>query len=154
AGTLNLIEHERNPDRNPIKFYVGFLRGLLRGDMGRSVVFNRPVGVLIRERTAVTLVGVIEGLGASWLLALSLGLVAALSRQMFLRALSLGLSTLLLCLPSAVLATLWVLLRLPAPFAVAAVVFPRVLPHAYEQFRAALASPHIAMARAQGLSPL
>jgi peptide/nickel transport system permease protein len=57
----------------------------------------------------------------------------------------------LLSIPSAVLATLCLLLRLSSVFAIAAVVFPRVFPHAYEQFRAGSGAAHVVMARARGV---
>jgi peptide/nickel transport system permease protein len=44
------------------------------------------------------------------------------------------------------------LLQLSPGIAIAAVVFPRALPHAYEQVRAALGAPHVLMARARGLT--
>jgi peptide/nickel transport system permease protein len=68
--------------------------------------------------------------------------------------LSVGVNGVLLSIPSAVLATVCLLLSLPTATAIAAVAFPRVFPYLYEQFRANLAKPHVIMARARGLSPV
>src|SRR5207248_2381147 len=96
---------------------------------------------------------VTQGLIAGWSGALLLAAVAALSRRAPVVAGTMFLSGVLLSVPSAVLATVCLLLRLSPSIAIAAVVFPRVCPHAYEQLRAALAAPHVVMARARGLRP-
>jgi peptide/nickel transport system permease protein len=57
----------------------------------------------------------------------------------------------LLSIPSAVLATVCLLLRLSPAIAIAAVVFPRIFPNAYELLRESLAAPHVVTARARGL---
>jgi peptide/nickel transport system permease protein len=62
-----------------------------------------------------------------------------------------ALSGALLSIPAAVVATICLLLRLSPATAIAAVVFPRIFPHAYEQLRASRAAPHVVMARARGL---
>jgi ABC-type dipeptide/oligopeptide/nickel transport system permease component len=60
-------------------------------------------------------------------------------------------SSLLLSIPSAVLAAVSLLLRLSPAIAIAAVIFPRIFPNAYELLCASLNAPHVVTARARGL---
>jgi peptide/nickel transport system permease protein len=151
ADSLQAIEREHNEERNLLKFYVRFLGGLLRGDTGRSVVFAQPVGPLIRERAPRTFHTVIAGLGYGWSAALLLATAATVSRRVVTVLAAMTVSGSLLSIPSALLATLCLLLRLSPAIAIAAVVFPRVFPNAYEQLRASFAAPHVVTARARGL---
>jgi peptide/nickel transport system permease protein len=57
----------------------------------------------------------------------------------------------LLSIPSAVLAAVSLLLRLSPAIVIAAVIFPRIFPNAYELLCASLNAPHVIMARARGL---
>jgi peptide/nickel transport system permease protein len=96
-------------------------------------------------------------LGFGWSAALLCAVAAALNRRStsgFPAATlaTMALSGTLLSIPAAVLATICLLLRLSSAIAIAAVVFPRIFPHAYEQFRVSRAAPHVVMARARGLS--
>jgi peptide/nickel transport system permease protein len=50
-----------------------------------------------------------------------------------------------------VLAIFCLLFRFAPAVAIAAVVFPRIFPHAHAQFQASRAAPHVVMARARGL---
>lgn len=151
ARSLEAIERERAAERNPLTFYGRFLVGMLRGDAGRSVVFAQPVGRLISERAPETIQTVLAGLAYGWSAALLLAAAATLSRRVATLLAAMAVSGLLLSIPSAVLATVCLLLRLSPAIAVAAVVFPRIFPNAYEQLRASLTAPHVLMARARGL---
>ena len=153
AQSLAAMEREHADERNPLKFYVKFLIGMLHGDAGRSVVFNQPVSQLIGERAATTIRSVAVGLGCGWSAALLFAIAAALSRRVSTKLAAMAVSGTLLSIPAAVLATICLLLRLSPAFAIAAVVFPRIFPHAYEQLRASQGSPHVLMARARGLGP-
>jgi peptide/nickel transport system permease protein len=72
-------------------------------------------------------------------------------RRAFTTIAAVGFSGTLLSCPSAVLAVVCLLLGLPPFTAIAAVVFPRVFSHAYEQFLSVLDKPHVDMARAAGI---
>jgi peptide/nickel transport system permease protein len=154
AETLESIARDHDWERNPLRFYFLFLSKLIRGDAGHSAVFNQGVGALIRERAPVTLMSVAEGLIAGWVTALALASVAAPLGRRAVRLATMGFNGALLSVPSAVLATLCVLFRLPPGVAIAGVILPRVYPHIYEQLRGALAAADVLMARASGLSPL
>ena len=97
---------------------------------------------------------VVQGLIAAWCAALVLGTAVALNN----RAVTLMGATVLtagaLSIPSAVLAVFCLVARFPPWTAVAAIVFPRVFPHVYEQVRSALARPHVFLDGLGGCRPL
>ncbi len=151
AESLRTLRERRAPESNPLVFYGHFLAGLLRGDAGRSVVFGQPVRQLIRERALTTIRSVTAGLAMGWGAAVLLACASALTRRVSTVVAAMMISGILLSLPSALLATVCLVLRLPPTMAIAAVVFPRVFPYIYEQLRNSLAAPHVLMARAKGL---
>jgi peptide/nickel transport system permease protein len=146
------IEERHAGERNPFTFYMHFLGGLVRGDAGRSTANGQPVSRLIRDRAWTTIVSVAQGLAGGWCAAVLLALAVALSRSAAATLPAFAISGLLLSVPSAVVAMLCLLAGVGPGVATAAVVFPRVFPHAYEQIRAALAAPHVLMARASGIT--
>lgn len=154
ARTLESITREHDLERNPIAYYFLFLSRLFRGEIGHSAVFNQRVETLIRERAPVTLMSVAEGLIGGWAAAVLLAGIATLAGRRSVVLAAMGLNGVLLSVPSAVLATLCLLFRLPPGIAIAGVILPRVYPHAYEQLRLALNIPSVLMARASGLRPL
>jgi peptide/nickel transport system permease protein len=151
ADSLRTIGREHSEERDPLVFYAHFLGGLLHGNAGRSIVFAQPVSALIRERAPRTFETVISGLGYGWSAAILLAVAATAGRRAITLLGTMTISGLLLSIPSAVLATICLLLQLSPAIAIAAVVFPRIFPNAYEQLRASLAAPHVLMARARGL---
>jgi peptide/nickel transport system permease protein len=145
------LERSHDAERNPFVFYLHFLAGLARGDAGQSTVYGKSVRDLIQDRASTTLIEVGGGLAGGWIAAVGLGLGVALSRSATARLPAFALSGAMLSTPSAVVAMVCLLLKLAPSFAIAAVIFPRVFPHAYEQIRAALAAPHVLTARAAGM---
>jgi peptide/nickel transport system permease protein len=152
AESLEALARKHAGERNPLNFYVHFLGRMLRGDAGRSAVFGQPVGRLIRERASTTLRSVSGGLALSWSAAVLLAVATVFSRRTTVVLGATAISGSLISIPSAVVATLCLLLRLSPGIAIAAVVFPRIFPHAYEQLRSSLTAPHVVMAHARGLS--
>lgn len=152
ARSLEALAREHATERNPLAYYVRYLTGLLHGDAGRSVVFGQPVAALIRQRLPATLRSVLLGLALGWGAAILFAAAGAASGKAAAALGGLAISGMLLSVPSAVLAMVCLLVGLPPAFAVAAVVFPRVFPHAYEQLRASQIKPHVLMARGRGLS--
>jgi peptide/nickel transport system permease protein len=94
---------------------------------------------------------VIAGLGYGWTAAFLLATAATVRRRTATVLAAMTISGSLLSIPSAVLATVCLLLRLSPAIAIAAVVFPRIFPNAYELLRESLAAPHVVTARARGL---
>jgi peptide/nickel transport system permease protein len=151
AESRRALEQQHEGERNPLTFYGRYLAGLMRGDAGQSVVYGQPVRQLISERAGTTTRSVLSGLAIGWSVALVFASASALSGSGAAVLASMTISGALLSVPSAVLAMVCLLLRLSPAMAIAAVVFPRVFPHAYEQLRTSLAASHVVMARARGL---
>jgi peptide/nickel transport system permease protein len=153
-STVEALREERAARRNLPEFYADFLRQTIRGNFGKSEVFERPVIELIAERAGTTIHSVSAGLLTGWILALLVAIATANDRTGFTTAGAVSVSGTLLSFPSALLAVLCLLLDLPPAAVIAAVVFPRVFPHADEQLRTQLKAPHVLMARARGVSGL
>jgi ABC-type dipeptide/oligopeptide/nickel transport system permease component len=148
-ATLEALRRERDP-AGPFGYYCKFLTGLARGDGGHSIVFGQPVGVLIRHRVPVTLRTVGWGLALGWTAGLMFAIGAAMIEWSPPCIAATAISTFLLCIPSALLATACMIFRLPPAAAITAVIFPRVFAFCFAQMRAMKAKPHVLMARARG----
>ena len=68
-------------DRPLAEQYAAFLSGLMRGDLGVSVASGRPVTEMIREHYPATLELALAGMLVALVLALPLGVTAALRRD-------------------------------------------------------------------------
>lgn len=67
----------------PVQYSI-FLKNLLRGDLGRSILQNRPVSELILERFPVTFKLGILSLILSFVIAVPIGVIAAIKRNTYL----------------------------------------------------------------------
>jgi peptide/nickel transport system permease protein len=152
AQTQQALDREHSGETNAFSFYLRFLRNMATGNMGRSIVFGEPVVDLIRERAPETVGFVLTGLGCGWVAALFCAAGAALTRRSGLSGAAIVVSGALLSVPAALLAIFSLLFRLPAFLVIAAAIFPRVFPYAYEQFRTGQEAAHVYMARARGIS--
>lgn len=132
-------------------FYFHYLSALAHGNLGESDSFKRPVRELLRQRFPVTGNSVIRGLGVAWLAAALLASLGLAYRSWFLGASTMAFNSLLLSLPSAVVAMLAVHLRAPVFFAIAVVVFPRLYSYIRNLLVRAYDQPHVLAARARGL---
>jgi peptide/nickel transport system permease protein len=151
--SVERIAEERAKSHEPLSFYLNYLAGLGRGEAGQSELYGQAVSQLIRERFEATAWTVGLGLAAAWSLAFAAGTAVALSDWPPVKVGAVVLTASALSIPSAVLAVFCLVFRLPPFFAVAAVIFPRVFPHVYEQLRAGLERPHVLFGRARGLPP-
>ena len=132
-------------------FYVHYILALAHGDLGESDSLKRPVRELLTQRFPVTGNSVVRGLGLAWLAA---GLLASLGlgwRGGLYEASSAAFSSLLLSLPSAVVAMLAVHLRTPVFCAIGVVVFPRLYSYIRTLLVRSYDQPHVLAARARGL---
>jgi peptide/nickel transport system permease protein len=132
-------------------FYYHYLSALVHGDLGESDSLKRPVWELLRQRLPVTGSSVIRGLGMAWLGAAILGSLGLASRSWLYEASGTALSSLLLSLPSAVVAMLAVQLRAPVFCAISVVVFPRLHRYIRSLLVRSYDQPHVLAARARGL---
>jgi len=152
-NSIKAFERERARDSNPAEFFVRYMKGLLHGDAGHSVVFGQSVATLVGERAPTTIRTVAVGLIVGWGAALVFAVGASLSGSPIVIAAGIAISGSFVSIPSAILATICLLLNLPPSAAIASIIFPRVFAHCYEQLRAASMKPHLQMARARGLPP-
>lgn len=151
------IQSLRKTDRaesNVLVFYLGYLGRLLGGDLGTSRTLDRPVSQLLAERFPETLKSVGLGLAAGWIFGISLAVAVVMSRAWYLNAFASLLVSILLCLPSAVLALLFVVERVPARLLLSLVVFPKVFRYSENLLARSASLPHVLTARAKGLGNL
>ncbi len=132
-------------------YYIHYLAALAHGDFGESDSLKRPVRELLRQRLPVTGNSVVRGLCVAWLAASILASLGLASRGWFFEAWSTAFSSLLLSLPSAVVAMLAVYLRTPVFCAIAVVVFPRLHRYIRNLLVRSYDQPHVLAARARGL---
>ena len=90
--------------------YVKWLGSVLRGDLGRSIRSNQPVGEAIRERLPVTVELAILAMLISLAIAIPAGIIAAMRRNSLLDASTTVVALLGVSLPNFFLAILLVLL--------------------------------------------
>jgi peptide/nickel transport system permease protein len=135
-------------------FYLDYLNRLLHGDLGNSRTLDRPVAQLVAERLPETLKSVGLGLALGWSLGFLLGVAVVMSRAWYLDLLSSLLVGVLLCLPAAVLALLFVLAQAPARLLLGLVVFPKIFRYSRNLLARSSSLPHVLTARAKGLGNL
>ncbi len=79
--------------------YGDMLLGLLRGDLGRSLISERPVSEIMAEQFGATVTLTVAALFVAVLLGIGLGLLAALNSSRVVRELAMALSSLALASP-------------------------------------------------------
>ncbi len=77
---LTALRHQLGLDEPPAQRYVQWLGGILHGDFGESLNYQRPVGALIRDRLGVSVPLSLGAALVACLIALPLGILAALRR--------------------------------------------------------------------------
>lgn len=152
AASLQALHDSRSGDRHLARYYANYLRGLTHGDFGVSYSLKRPVRELLVDRGPATLRLAGSGLIAGWVLGLSLAILATQWRDGALEWLTAGLSTLLLCLPAALIGLLVLVARAQWWWAIAAIVVPKVYLYARGLLEKVSEEPHVLLARAKGLS--
>ena len=152
-GSIRALRRDRASEHNIIGFYGRYLFGLSRGNLGVSRSLGRPVAQLFAERIPVTARMAGLGLMGAWLLGFGSALIGVTARKWALDLFTTFVSGLFLCLPSAVLALLFLYWRGPVPVAIAAVVAPRIFRYCQNLLMQTYESPHVLTARAKGLHP-
>jgi peptide/nickel transport system permease protein len=152
--SIQALRQAREGERNVFKFYANFLGSAVRGDLGTSRTLNRPVLELVSERMPVTMKLIGTGLLFGWTLGLLLALTASMARLAAYDVLTTALSGLFLCIPSAVLALIFVFANAPGALAIGLIVFAHVFRYWKNLLERSYAMPHILTARAKGLNPL
>jgi peptide/nickel transport system permease protein len=153
AQSLQAIRQAHLAESNLPRFYVHYLGSLMRGDLGRSLSLNQPVGELLRERLPLTARNIGLALLLAWLLGVAMAVASAISRSSFFVALSEGVNGVFISTPAAALALVFVVLRFP-PFAAAALLtLPKIYRYSSNLLREGYEAPHVLMARAKGVGP-
>lgn len=149
--SIRALRQSRSHENNIFRFYAHYLGAALHGDLGVSRSLGRPVVELFSERIPVTLRSVALGLLGGWLLGFTLALPSAMCRRWSYDLLTTALSGLFLCLPSAVLALLFLYIGGAAPWAIALVVFPYIFRYSRNLLLHTCNLPHVLTAKAKGL---
>ena len=149
--SIHALRQARVSEKNLLHFYSGYLLGLAHGELGISRSLNRPVAELFRDRMPVTLRSVLLGCLGSWALGFSLALPGGFRRCRGYDLFASTLSGLVLCLPSAAVALLFLYFHGPAPVAVTLVLFPRIYRYVRNLLGESFDRPHVLTARAKGL---
>jgi peptide/nickel transport system permease protein len=151
ASSAEALRRQQTLRQGLPSFYFHYLSALAHGDLGESDSLKRPVRELLRQRLPVTGNSVLRGLGLAWLAAALLASLGLASRGWLFETSTTAFNSLLLSLPSAVVAMLAVQLRTPVFFAIAIVVFPRLYSYIRNLLLRAYDQPHVLAARARGL---
>lgn len=106
-------------DRPVLVRYADWAGGMIRGDFGESYYWNKPVAALVAERAPVTLQLSLMGLAVTILIALPLGILAALNPNTALDRMALGVAVSAQAVPN-----FWLGLILIILFAVTFPIFP------------------------------
>jgi peptide/nickel transport system permease protein len=141
-------------DENVARFYLSYLGGLLHGDLGVSLSLHQPVRALLSDRFPETLKSVGLGLALGWTAGLALAVIAVIFRWWPVNLVTSLLASILLCIPAAALALLFVIARAPGRLALGFIVFPKVFSYARNLLAKSASLPHVLTARAKGLNEL
>ncbi len=150
SQSIQAVRQARLSASNIPPFYAGYLASLLRGDLGTSQMLNQPIRDLLRERLPITLRNLALAVLLAWVMGLALAAATQLTGSRLLTSTAEGLSGTFISTPAAVLALVFVLLRLPPELAAALLVFPKIYRYCHNLLRQGYDRPHVLTALAKG----
>ena len=150
-GSMRALRQSNAASGSLAGFYIHYLSRLAHGDLGESQALNEPVRQLLAERFPETLKSVVLGLALGWAAVLSLAMLAVMSRMGVVDLAASLLASVLLCIPAAVLALLFVVAQAPGRLVLGLIVFPKIFHYARNLLAQSAALPHVLTARAKGL---
>jgi len=150
--SIQSLRQLRAQNRNPLTAFIQFVGGAVQGDLGYSSTFNRPVWELLSERYPATFRAVGVGAFTGWAVAVLLASCVTLFPGFALRGSSTSIAGLLLCVPSALLGFMAIVLQSSVASAMSCVVFSRLFLQMNTLFDKASAQPHVMAAEAMGLT--
>jgi len=151
AQSIQALRAQRGGEGNLFVFYFRYLDRLVHCDLGDSRTLQRPVSQLVAERLPETLKSVALGLALGWSAGFLLAVAIVMSRAWYMDLLGSLLVGVLLCLPAAVLALLFVLAQAPARLLLGLVVFPKIFRYSRNLLARSSDLPRVLTARAKGL---
>jgi peptide/nickel transport system permease protein len=151
AASVEALRQASGADESLAAFYLHYWGRLLRGDLGTSQTLHEPVRQLLAERFPETLKSVGLGLAVGWTTGLALALASALVRGGVADLLAGLAASVLLCVPTAVLALLFVMVQAPGRLVIGLIVFPKIFQFARNLLVRAAERPHVLTARAKGV---
>ncbi len=154
AVSIEAMREKNRVNENMVAFYFHYLARMARGDLGMSRTLNRPVAELLRERFPETMKSVALGLALGWILGFALAVPVAMFRSWWVDVSASTAAGILVCVPAAVMALIFVLIRAPGRFVVALIIFPKVFRYARNLLVSSADLPHVLTARAKGLGNL
>jgi peptide/nickel transport system permease protein len=153
-ASIENIRHERSSRLGLVPFYIHYLGRLLHGDLGTSQSLQQPVRRLLADRYPETMKSLLAGLALGWSLGTALAIATVVARSWCVDVITSMLISVLLCLPAAVLALLFVMAGAPGRLVIGLVIFTKVFVYARNLLERASSMPHVLTARAKGQNPL
>jgi peptide/nickel transport system permease protein len=136
------------------RFYLRYLNGILHGDLGVSLSLHQPVRQLLAERFPETMKSIGLGLAFAWSSGLALAMIAVMSRWWLVDLVTSLVASILLCIPAAALALLFVVARAPGRFALGLILFPKIFSYSRNLLAKSASLPYVLTARAKGLDEI
>lgn len=112
AATYERLVVSLGLDRPVSERFLDYIGGLLKGDLGNSIIMNRPVWTIIREAVPNTFILTLGSLFFAWTIGMTSGIVAAMNKDRLLDRLLMSGSVLGISMP-----TFWLALILQYTFA-------------------------------------
>ncbi len=150
--SIEALRRTNDGDRNLATFYIHYLTRLVRGDLGMSRTLQQPVRHLLAERFPQTLESAALGLLLGWTLGLAMAIASIMSRSWSFDLFGSLFAGVLLCVPAAMLALLFVIAHVPGRLVLSLIVFPKVFRYARNMLQRTASMPHVLTARAKGLA--
>jgi len=153
-ASIESIRQSHMQDDNLALFYAHYMEQLAVGNLGTSRTLQEPVRQLLAERLPETLKTVGLGLCIGWLSGFTLAVVSVMSRSWLVDLSASLFASVLLCIPAAVMALLFVIVQAPARLVVGLIVFPKIFNYAHNLLAQSASLPHVLTARAKGVDNL
>jgi peptide/nickel transport system permease protein len=149
--SIEALRQSHSQNDNLAVFYLHYLGQLAVGNLGTSRTLHQPVRQLLAERFPETLKTVGLGLCFGWVTGLTLAVVAVMSRSWLVDLSASLFASVLLCIPAAVLALLFVIVQAPGRLVVGLIVFPKIFNYARNLLEQSASLPHVLTASAKGV---
>ena len=124
--SIEALRRAHATDESVPRFYLRYLSGLFHGDLGVSLSLHQPVRQLLAERFPETMKSIGLGLAFAWSTRLALAMIAVMSRWWLVDFVTSMVASILLCVPAAALALLFVIGQAPGRLALGLIVFPKI----------------------------